>query len=66
MEHNFAEANPLSLGQTVKTGLDGRRYCVFPSGAELGLYLERDPHKRYANKRVYCADGYDNAICLED
>ena len=66
VEQRCTEADPLSLGQAVKTGLDGRLYCVFPSGAELLLYLERDPNKRYSGKRIYCAGGYENAICLED
>lgn len=66
MEDNYHEPNPLNVSASLKTGLDGRLYVVFPNCSALDLYRERDPHKRYAGKRTYCFGQYDNAICVDD
>jgi hypothetical protein len=66
MGDHFREPNPLDVGAQIKTGLDGKLYVVFPNACALWLYMERDPHRRYEGKRIFCFGQYDNAICLED
>ena len=64
METTYEEPNPLNVGAFVSTGIDGKLYVVFPDAHALELYMDRDPHKRYAGKPICCFGQYENAICI--